>query len=76
MSDIALADDLLIGAQAISRFMFGSDGQTETRRTYHLISEVAPEDRLPSFRCGGPKGPVYARKSTILAWIAEREARR
>jgi hypothetical protein len=41
-----LADDLLVGAPAIAREVFGRDGAAETRRIYHLA------------RTGGPAGAV------------------
>jgi hypothetical protein len=65
----ALADDLLRGAQEIAEFMFGD--RTERRQVYHLASEVRAEDRLPVFRLGAI---LCARKSTLLAWVAKREA--
>jgi hypothetical protein len=65
----ALASDLLKGAEQIATFMFGDPA--ERRQVYHLASEVAPQDRLPVFRLGAV---ICARKSTLLAWVAEREA--
>jgi hypothetical protein len=64
-----LSADLLRGAEEIAGFMFGD--RTERRQVYHLASEVRAEDRLPLFRLGAT---LCARKSTLLAWIAQREA--
>jgi hypothetical protein len=55
-----LADDLLVGAPAIARFVFGADGAAEIRRTYHLAATGA----LPGlFKMGGL---LAARKSKLL----------
>ncbi|WP_439373167.1 DNA-binding protein [Bradyrhizobium sp. DASA03120] len=59
-----IADDLLEGAEEIARFMFGSPGKR--RRVYHL----AAHSDLPLFRLGEV---ICGRRSTLLAWIAERE---
>jgi hypothetical protein len=61
-----LSDDLLRGAEQIAEFMFGSAG--ERRKIYHL----AENSRLPVFRLGAV---LCARKSVLLGWIAEQEAR-
>lgn len=61
-----LADDILRGADKIAEFMFGDPG--ERRKIYHL----AEKSRLPVFRLGAV---LCARKSVLLAWIAEQEAR-
>ena len=65
-----VAQDLLQGTPAIADFLFGGSGKKQMRRLYHLTSEIAEEDRLPVFRLGGR---IYARKTTLLAWIARRE---
>ena len=67
-ANIALADDLLRGAEQIAVFMFGDE--KKRRHVYHLASEVPPEQRLPCFRLGEQ---LCARKSTLLAWISELE---
>jgi hypothetical protein len=72
-----LAGDLLEGAEEISEFLFGDDPdpgarRQRLRRTYRLTSEVKPADQLPVFRIGQL---LFARRSTLLRWIAEREAR-
>jgi hypothetical protein len=54
-----LADDLLVGAPAIAKFVFGADGTAEIRRTYHLASTGA----LPVFKL---RGLLAARKSKLL----------
>jgi hypothetical protein len=58
-----LGDDLLHGAAEIAQFLFGDPKQR--RRVYYLIESC----RLPVFRLGG----ICARKSTLVAWIAEQE---
>jgi hypothetical protein len=62
-----LADDLLEGAEAISLFM-----GLPIRTVYRLSTEVAAEFRPPFFKMGN--NTLCARKSSILAWVAEREA--
>ena len=71
MQDTAkLADDLLEGAAEIALFVFGNDSAKSRRRVYHLAA-VDRSDRLPVFRMGNQ---IFARKSTLLRSIAEREA--
>jgi hypothetical protein len=54
-----LADDLLVGAPAIAREVFGRDGAAETRGVYHL----ARTGGLPGlFKMGGL---LAARKSKL-----------
>jgi hypothetical protein len=70
-----IAGDVLEGADQIAEFLFGDDPDPlakrhRLRRVYRLTSEVGPADRLPVFKIGGL---LFARKSTLLAWIAERE---
>lgn len=57
-----LADDLLNGAKEIAAFM-----GLPARSIYHAIDTGA----LPSFRIGAK---ICARKSTLIAWVAEQEA--
>ena len=64
-----LSDDLLEGAAAIAKFVFGNDTHKTRRRVYHL-ADLKRRDRLPVFRMGQQ---IFARKSTLLRWIAERE---
>jgi hypothetical protein len=59
-----LADDLLLGARPIAKFIFGSDGPAEVRRTYHL----AATGNLPVFEMGAL---LAARKSKLLRLGAE-----
>lgn len=61
-----LAEDILRGADKIAEFMFGDAG--ERRKIYHL----AEKSRLPVFRLGSV---LCARKSVLMAWIADQEAR-
>ncbi len=56
-----IAADLLKGADAIADYL-GMD----RRAIYFAVSK----NRLPTFRIGAG---VFARKSTITAWIAEQE---
>ncbi|HET7085385.1 MAG TPA: hypothetical protein VFI23_11485 [Rhizomicrobium sp.] len=60
----SLADDLLEGAAEIAQFIFGT--ADERRRVYHL----AHIGQIPCFRMGGV---LIGRKSTLLAWISQRE---
>jgi hypothetical protein len=59
-----LSSDLLRGADQIAEFLFGDPG--ERRKVYHL----AETSRLPVFRLGSL---LCARRSVLLAWIAEQE---
>lgn len=61
-----LADDILTGADAIAEFIFGDS--RDRRKIYHL----AEKSRLPVFRLGAV---LCARKSVLLSWIGEQEAR-
>jgi hypothetical protein len=61
-----LAPDLLRGADKIADFLFGDMGQR--RKVYHL----AETSWLPVFRLGSL---LCARRSILLAWIAEQEQR-
>jgi len=65
----SLAEDLLEGAAEIARFVFGRDDCKSRRRVYHLAA-AERSDRLPVFRMGNQ---IFARKSTLLRSIAERE---
>lgn len=57
-----IADDILKGADAIAEFI-GED----RRAIYH----AAKKGTIPIFRIGEN---IRARKSTLLAWIAQQEA--
>lgn len=61
-----LADDLLRGAEDIALFVFGD---VKKRRQVYYLSE---RGELPTFKLGSV---ICARKSTILAKIAEQEAK-
>lgn len=63
----SLAGDILYGADAIAEFMYG--GKECRRAVYNLIQNKS----IPHFRIGAT---VCARKSVLLAWIAEQEAGR
>jgi hypothetical protein len=63
----SLAGDTLYGANAIAKFMYGA--RDCRRAVYNLIENR----RIPHFRLGAT---VCARKSVLMAWIAEQEAAR
>jgi hypothetical protein len=63
----ALAHDLLDGAGEIAEFLYGDTSRPKIRRVYYL----AERKLLPIFQLGSI---LHARKSTLLAAIAEREA--
>lgn len=63
----ALADDMLHGAKAIARFIYGDDSDKNTRRIYHAADKLG----MPTFQMGAT---VCARKSTLLKWIEKQEA--
>ncbi|MBC7285486.1 MAG: hypothetical protein H5U12_29405 [Hoeflea sp.] len=65
-TEATLGDDLLHGADAIARFMFGD--AKHRRKVYYLTGEATKG--LPHFKMGSV---ICARKSTILNWIAEQE---
>ncbi|HEV2547012.1 MAG TPA: hypothetical protein VGU20_06735 [Stellaceae bacterium] len=70
MSELELKDDLIRGADAIGRFIFGDDPGAR-RKIYYLSSEAKGDDKLPIFKLGAV---ICARRSTLLRWIAERES--
>lgn len=70
MGNSDLADDLLEGAEAIARFMYGDE--RKRRRVYHLADDARGTRRLPCFRLGST---LCARKSTLVRWIEANEAR-
>lgn len=59
-----LSDDILEGADQIAGFLYGDSKKRS--KVYHL----AENKRLPTFKIGKT---ICARKSTLLAWIAEQE---
>lgn len=66
--DEMLAEDILDGATAIAKFFFGDPNQRS--RVYHLCAT----GQLPHFRLGtSRRARIYARKSTLLAWVNERD---
>lgn len=62
-----LPDDLLEGARAIAIFLYG-DAKYQRKIFY-----MASKGRLPVFDLG--TATIYARKSTLLKYIEEQEAR-
>lgn len=64
---LPLADDLMTGAEAIAKFMFGEATDTNKRRVYHAADKLG----LPIFRIGAT---LCARRTTILNWIAKQES--
>lgn len=62
-----LSEDMLHGAKAIARFMYGDDEPKNQRRIYHASDKLG----LPTFTIGTT---ICARKSTLLKWIAAQEA--
>ena len=65
-TEATLGDDLLHGADAIARFVFGD--AKHRRKVYYLTGE-APRG-MPHFKIGSV---ICARKSTLLNWIAQQE---
>ena len=59
-----ISDDLLNGADEISKFLFGSNASR--RKVYYLASHT----RIPVFRIGSV---LCARRSVLLNWIAGQE---
>lgn len=69
---LSLDDDILIGAEDISKFLYGLDDglkEKNLRRTYHGIAK----GDIPTFKIGGKR---HARKSAILKWIEHQEQAR
>lgn len=61
------AGDVLYGAEEIASFLFGD------RRYRRRVYTRAAKAQLPVFRIGTS---ICARKSVLLAWMAQQEARR
>jgi hypothetical protein len=57
--------DLLVGAEAISMFMFGDPDAT--RRVYHAWEA----HDLPAFKVGNA---LWARKGALVAWVDAKES--
>src|SRR5689334_18523571 len=66
----SISDDMLRGATAIAEFMLGDPKQRP--RVYFMSDPARTSDPWPVFREGGM---LVARKSTLLAYLAERERR-
>ena len=64
-----LGDDLLRGADEIAEFVFGD---ARHRRRIYYLTGVATRG-LPYFKLGNV---ICARRSTLMRWIEEQEARR
>jgi hypothetical protein len=62
---LTLSADLLVGAGAIAKFLFGTNRRR--RAVYHLFEQNA----LPGFKWGGQ---LCARRSTLLEFIRSRES--
>jgi hypothetical protein len=60
----SLADDLLLGAEAIAEFLLGDRSKKKRRKVYHL------RPHLPLFYLGGE---IAGRKSTLRQFIAAQE---
>jgi len=67
-----LAEDCLEGAGQLATFLYGRNDPTTRRRIYRLSSELLPGERPPIFRLGD--NILRARRSRLLAWVAEKEA--
>jgi len=65
-NDPDFAKDLLRGAEEIALFLYGD--RTLRRKVYHLSSC----SNLPVFKLGSV---ICARKSVLLKWVADQEAR-
>jgi hypothetical protein len=68
-NDEGLPDDILVGAQAISIWLYGRENglrDTNLRRIYHAIAKR----EIPTFRIGGK---LHARKSAIRKRIEAQE---
>ena len=65
-SENTLDDDVLIGARAISYFLFGSSEYRFQRRIYYLTTTA--KIKMPHFRLGQQ---LTARKSIIRAWTGD-----
>ena len=61
-----LHDDILRGAAELAEFLYGH--QRRRRAIYHLVEK----GNLPVFWLGST---ICGRRSTLLAWIEEQEAR-
>jgi hypothetical protein len=64
--DPEFSQDLLRGAEEIAQFLFGD--RELRRKVYHLVAT----SNLPVFKLGSM---ICARKSVLLNWIREQEAR-
>lgn len=62
------AEDMIEGAGPIAKFLFGTEDAKSRRKIYHIIER----HDFPSFKIGGK---LYARRSSILAWLTAKEQR-
>ena len=67
MSEQAVIGDLLYGAAAISRFVFGDE---EDRRNRRKVYHLANSGSIPTFKIGAV---LCGRRAPIAAAIAEKE---
>jgi hypothetical protein len=65
-NDPEFAKDMLRGADEIAAHLFGDSALR--RKVYHLVAT----SNLPVFKLGSM---ICARKSVLLKWVAEQEAR-
>jgi hypothetical protein len=70
-AEAPVADDLMLHAGPISKFLLGRDDRRARKRVYNLAAKRSP-DRPPLFRIGGV---LAARKSRLREWIVEEEVR-
>jgi len=62
----SFSDDILHGADAIARFVFGDS--KHRRKVYYLTGDA--KKGIPYFKIGSL---ICARKSTLLRWIEQQE---
>jgi len=65
---VALADDLLEGADQIAEFLYGDP--KKRRKVYHIFSETKSNNKAPLFRMGSI---ICGRRSTLMKWISDQE---
>jgi hypothetical protein len=66
-----IADDVLIGADEIGKFLFGPN-PNGSRRNRRKVYYLASHTRIPVFRLGAV---LHARRSVLLEWISAQENR-
>jgi len=68
-AETPLSDDILQGADAIAKFVFGDS--KHRRKVYYFTGDA--KNGMPFFKIGSL---TCARKSTLLRWIEDQEKRR